>query len=157
MGGATQSVPAAAGIAAVADLSPDAAALLAPETAPRDFVAALTQKKLFIDAVRFLAHALPKREGVWWAWVSARRVSGDSPNPQVKASLDATERWIAQPNEENRRAAHAAAEKAGFGTAAGCTGLAAFLSGPSIAPPEAAAVPPGEFLSAKAVAGAIIC
>ena len=50
----------------------------------------------------------------------------------------------------------AAAEKADLGTAAGCAGLAAFFSGGSIAPPNAAAVPPGEFLTAKAVSGAVI-
>ncbi len=76
--------------------------------------------------------------------------------PKIKAALDATEKWIAQPNENNRRSAMAAAEKAELGTAAGCAGLAAFFSGGSIAPPDAAAVPPGEFLTAKAVSGAVI-
>ena len=50
----------------------------------------------------------------------------------------------------------AAAEKAELGTAAGCAGLAAFFSGESLAPRDAQAVPPGEFLAAKAVAGAVI-
>ena len=34
-------------------------------------------------------------------------------------------------------------------TPAGCAGLAAFFSGASLAPPDAAAVPPGEHLTAK--------
>ncbi|SPE38312.1 Putative secreted protein (fragment) [Candidatus Sulfopaludibacter sp. SbA3] len=64
--------------------------------------------------------------------------------------------WISQPTDEHRRAAHAAAEAAQFSTPAGCAGLAAFFSGGSLAPPDSPAVPPGEFLTAKAVSGAVI-
>src|ERR1019366_1309821 len=133
-------------ISTVAELGEEAMALLRPELHPLDFVALLMEKALYPDAVRFIAHALPKREAVWWGWVCARRASGDNPQPKIKASLEATEKWIAQPSEDNRRR----------GTAAGCAGLAAFFSGGSLAPPEAPVVPPGEFLSAKAVSGAVI-
>jgi hypothetical protein len=143
-------------ISTVAELGEEAMALLRPDLHPLDFVALLMEKALFPDAVRFVAHALPKREAVWWGWVCARRAAGENPPPKIKAALDATERWIAQPSDDNRRSAMAAAEKAELGTAAGCAGLAAFFSGGSLAPPDAPAVPPGEFLAAKAVAGAVI-
>lgn len=143
-------------ISVVAELGDEAMALLRPELHPLDFVALLMEKALFPDAVRFIAHALPKREAVWWAWVCARRAAGENPESKIKAALAATEKWIAQPDENNRRSAMAAAEKAELGTAAGCAGLAAFFSGGSIAPPNAVAVPPGEFLTAKAVSGAVI-
>jgi hypothetical protein len=143
-------------ISTVAELGEEAMALLRPEMHPLDFVALLMENALYPDAVRFIAHALPKREAVWWGWVCARRAAGDSPQPKIKASLEATEKWIAQPSEDNRRSAMAAAQKAELGTAAGCAGLAAFFSGGSLAPPEAPVVPPGEFLSAKAVSGAVI-
>ena len=143
-------------ISAVAELGEEAMALVRPDLHPLDFVATLMAKALYPDAVRFVAHALPKREAVWWGWVCARRAAGDNPLPKIKASLEATEKWIAQPSEDNRRIAMAAAQKAELGTAAGCAGLAAFFSGGSLAPPEAPVVPPGEFLSAKAVSGAVI-
>ncbi|MBZ5585801.1 MAG: hypothetical protein LAQ30_27140 [Acidobacteriia bacterium] len=143
-------------ISAAAELSEPALALVGPDTDPREYVGLLVERKLYPDAVRFLAHALPKREAVWWAWVSARRTAGEKPAPPIKAALDATERWIAQPTEPNRRAAMAAAEKAGFDNAAGCAGLGAFFSGGSLGPPELPPVPPGEYLTAKAVAGAVI-
>jgi len=143
-------------IATVAELGEEAMALLRPDLHPLDFVALLMEKALFADAVRFIAHALPKREAVWWGWVCARRAAGENPPPKIRAALDATERWVAQPNEDNRRSAMAAAQKAELGTAAGCAGLAAFFSGGSLAPPDAPAVPPGEFLAAKAVSGAVI-
>jgi hypothetical protein len=145
-----------AAISGVAELGDEAVALVRPDLHPLDFVRLLMEKALYADAVRFIAHALPKREAVWWAWVCARRSAGENPQAKIKAALDATERWIAQPNDDNRRLAMTAAQKAEVGTAAGCAGLAAFFSGGSLAPPDAPPVPPGEFLAAKAVSGAVI-
>ncbi len=156
MSGTAEEKSKTAAISSVAELSEEAAALMRAELHPQEYVALLMDKTLFADAVRFMAHALPKREGVWWAWTCARRVSGAQSPLTIEAALKACEKWIAQPNEENRRAAMAAAEKAKFSTAAGCAALAAFFSGGSLAPPDARAVPPGEYLTAKAVAGSVI-
>ncbi len=145
-----------AAIAAVAELEEQAASLVASGAAPAEYVGLLMQQKLQADAVRFLAHALPRREAVWWAWMCARSVAGEKVPPLIKASLDATEKWIAQPTDEHRRAAMDAAEKAGKGVPAGGAGLAAFFSGGSLTPPDVPAVPPGEYLAAKAVMGAVI-
>src|SRR5581483_10984656 len=63
------------------------------------------------DAIRFVACALPPREGVWWAWVSARHAAqvaaaGGKPTPPaVTEALNAVERWISQPNDDTRRGA----------------------------------------------------
>lgn len=156
MGEAAQPVSKVQAILSVAELGDEAMALVEPDSQPAEYVKLLTEKKLYPDAIRFLAHALPKREAVWWAWVSARRAAGTEPPPKIKASLQATERWIADPKEEHRRAAMAAAQAAELSTAAGCAGLAAFFTGGSLSPPEAPVVPPGEYLTAKAVTGAII-
>jgi Family of unknown function (DUF6931) len=156
MAEAPQPVSKVVAISSVAELGDEAVALLRPDLQPLEYIALLVDKHLYPDAVRFLAHALPKREAVWWAWVSARRAAGADPPPKIKASLQATERWISDPKEEHRRAAMAAAQAADLGSAAGCAGLAAFFSGGSLSPPEAPPVPPGEFLTAKAVCGAII-
>jgi hypothetical protein len=145
-----------ADICAAAELGDEAIALVSPDLKPRAFLDLLMDKEQFPDAVRFLAHCLPKREAVWWSWVCARRFCGPEPAPKFKTALDATEKWIAQPNDDNRRVAMKAAEFAGLGTPAGCAGLAAFMSGTSLAPPDLPAVPPGEHLTAKAVAGAVV-
>jgi hypothetical protein len=47
------------------------------------------------------------------------------------------------------------ADQADLGSPAGCAGLAAFVSGGSLGPPEGPVVPPAEDLTAKAVAGAV--
>jgi len=147
-----------ADICAVADLGDEASALLngaAAPPSPKDFIARLVAANLHIDAVRFLAHALPRRECVWWAWVCARKVAGAEPPLPIKNALDATERWIVQPTEEHRRAALTFGELADFGTPAGCAALAAFMTGGSLGPPEAPVIPPGEFMTAKAVSGSV--
>jgi hypothetical protein len=145
----------AAELCVLADVGEEARALLVPDDMPREFVSQLVANGLFPDAVRIIAHALPRREAVWWAWVCARKVAGAEPAPPVQAALDATERWIVQPTEENRREALLFGEAAEFGTAAGCAALAAFMSSGSLAPPEVPPVPPGEYLTAKAVSGSV--
>ena len=145
----------AAELSVLAGVGDEAKTLLSADDLPRDFIEQLLAKGLFPDAVRVIAHALPRREAVWWAWVCARKVAGAEPAPPVQAALDATERWIVQPTDENRREALLFGEAAEFGTPAGCAALAVFMSSGSLAPPELPPVPPGEFLTAKAVSGSV--
>jgi hypothetical protein len=112
-----------------------ARSLLQKEQKTRAFLPALVEAKHFIDAVKVLAHALPKREGVWWACQCCRQDPAVVKAPQAQAALEAAERWAADPSEDNRRAASATAEAAGFGTPAGCASVAAFWSGGSLGPP----------------------
>lgn len=150
------SVKTVADICKAAELEDEAMALWQDGLDPRDFIAALGEKELFVDAVRFLAHALPKRQAVWWAWVCARRAHGEEPPEDIKTTLELTGKWIAEPTEQYRRAAMQHGEAVGFGTPAGSAALAAFLSGDSLAPPDQQAVPPPKYAAAKAIGGAVI-
>jgi hypothetical protein len=137
-------------------LGDEAKALLRDGLTPAQYLAALMGAQLHLDAIRFLARALPKREAVWWACVCTRGALGDSPPPASAAALRAAERWVADPSEDNRRAAMAAAEPIGLGDPAGCAAVASFWSGGSLAPPALPVVPPGEHLTAHAAAGAVM-
>lgn len=136
-------------------LSDAAAALLRDGLSPRQFLDLLVQEKHFPDSVRFLAHALPKREAVWWGYLCARSGSG-AVAPKKLAALEAAQKWVTEPTEEHRRACLPAAEAADFGTPAGCVAVAAFWSGGSLAPPELPVVPPKDELTPGAVANAIL-
>jgi hypothetical protein len=141
----------------IAELEPEAMEMLREDQAPREFLAGLVEAEHFHDAVRFLAHLLPKRQGIFWAWTCARRVLNGEPPPHVTAALEATGRWVAEPTEENRRPMLEIAQQADLGTPAGCAALAVFFSGGSIAPPDAPQpVEPDFYTSAKAIAGSIL-
>jgi hypothetical protein len=129
--------------------------LLRPELTASQYLAALMEQQLDPDAIRFLAHALPKREAVWWACLCVRSARGTTPAAAAAALYEA-EKWAADPSEDNRRAAMSAAEVVGLSDPAGCVAAASFWSGGSLAPPNLPVVPPGEYLTAHGVAGAIL-
>jgi hypothetical protein len=150
-------IPKAALICQDIELDQSAQALLASDPAPLDFLRALSGQNLFPDAVRFLARALPKREAVWWACLSARgSVVGEQANEKLLQALDAAEAWVYKPTEPNRRQAGVAAELAGLNNAAAWAAMAAFWSEGSMTPEDTVAVPPAENLTAKAVAGSVM-
>jgi len=138
-----------------ADLGPDALALLDDGVEPEAFLRRLLQRECFPDATKYLAHALPGREAVWWGVVTVRSHLGEEAPPASAEVLSAAERWVRQPTDENRHAAMRAAE-ADMGTPASMVGVAAFMSGGSIAPIGLEAVPPPEHITGTMVASAVI-
>jgi hypothetical protein len=120
------------------------------------YLQVLIETKLYEDGLRLLAHALPKREAVWWACQCAGSVAGEPALPDRDAALAAAEAWAVDPSDTNRRAAYQAATKAGFGTPAGCAALAAFFSGGSLGPPDQPAVPPPPLVTAQLVGNGVL-
>lgn len=140
-------------------LPPEALAIAQGGTEVANAIAALEQAGLLVEASRLFAHALPRREAVWWACMCAR---GAPPPPGVvlsEADLGAregAENWVRQQSEDIRRAAMDKARAAGFQTPEAWAGAAAFWSGDNIAPPTAPQpIPPPPELTGVAVAGAI--
>jgi len=138
------------------ELGEAARALLKPNLSPAQFLDQLLEKQHHEDAVRFLAQGLPKREAVWWACHCAKAAMGTSATATAAAAIKAAEAWVVDPTEERRQAAMPAAEKAPFGTPAGCAALATFFSGGSLAPPNVPVVPPADTLTGDAVSGAVM-
>lgn len=144
-------------VAETCKLGEAARALLPQHPTAQAFLDALTQRKLEMDALRFLAHLLNKREAVWWgclcAWHLDRAQAGD----EVKAAFRAVVRWVRDPSEFNRHALQSAAEAAGdTNTPAGCLALAGFFSGGSLTGPDLPVVPPEPTLTADTVANALL-
>jgi len=142
-------------VCARASLSPNAVGMLADDGDVRGWLEKLVATGLYEDAVGFIAHVLPRREAVWWAWTCAGAVAGEQPSASDAAVLEATRLWIIQPTDENRRTAMTAAEATDFETPAGIAGFAAFLCGDTIAPPEAPPTPPDHGAAAKAIAACV--
>ena len=98
---------------------------------------------------------LPKREAIWWACLSVRHAQGSALAPNEFEALKAAVEWVLEPDEEKRRAAQSAGEKANFGTPAGCAALAVYGSGGSLGPAIYPDVKPGPYMTAQAVSGSI--
>src|SRR5438876_9565366 len=142
-------------ICQAAELSEEARDLLNDGQDGRGYVERLLALELYTDAIRFLAHALPQRAAVWWAWYGARQAHGEDPPAKIQTALDITKQWIGEPNDKNRREAMHWAREVEFRTPAGAAGLAAFFCGESIGPPDRDPVPPGEYMAAKVIAGCV--
>jgi hypothetical protein len=138
-----------------AALPPEAQAPLQGCADIGDAVARLEAGGFATEAVRVLAHALPKREGVWWACMCAVNTAPADLGEPDRLARETAELWVRQQKDEQRRAAFAHAETAGFQTPEAWAGVAAFWSGDSMAPVGLPVVPPGPGLTGTAVSGAV--
>lgn len=118
-------------------------------------VAALEADGFLVEATRCFAHALPRREAVWWAAMCARHTAPADLGEGERAALEAAEVWVRKQTDETRRTAMARAEAIGFQTPEAWTAVGAFWSGASISPVDQPPVAPPAHLTGVAVAGAV--
>ena len=124
----------------------EAAALLREGMAPREFVEALLERKLYVPGIEFMAHALPPREGIWWGCLCLQHAYGESLPAADRAAAIAAVQWVLRPGEDTRSTARTPAEAAGPMSAAGALAAAAF---------QTAAAPADPFAFARSVAKAV--
>ena len=134
-------------------LSATASAKLTPEMAPQAAVQTLLDTGDTQDALKLLARLLPKRYAVAWLCQCAR----DQPlGLEDKAGASLAEKWVREPNEDNRRAAFEFANAGGYKSLGAWLAAAAGWSGGSLAPAtQEKPVPPPEHLTARASVAAI--
>ncbi len=118
------------------ELTDEARQLLQPGLPPEAYLDRLIAQELFPDGLRFVAGWLPKPDAVRWACRCVQGLLGEQLTDGEKRAFDAALCWGAEPTEENRRAAEAAAEKNQFNGPASWLALGAFWSGGSLAPPQ---------------------
>ena len=108
-----------------------------------------------IEATRLVAHALPRREAVWWACMCATHTAPPDLSAPDREARETAEHWVRQQSDKLRRAAMAHAETAGFGTPEAWAAVAAFWSGDSMSLEGQPLVPPAPHLAGTAAAGSI--
>jgi hypothetical protein len=131
-------------------------ALLRDDLTCRQYVDLLVEHEQYSDALRFLAHALPKRAAAWWGCLCLWQASRPAPEPLVQAVFQAAVTWVLQPSEEHRRATEAPARAAGLASPAGCLGMAVFWNGGSMGRADLPPIPPPPLLTARCVAGCVL-
>jgi pSer/pThr/pTyr-binding forkhead associated (FHA) protein len=120
-----------------------------------EYLERLTKIEKLVDAMKFLAYALPRRSAVWWGRECAIAGVDGHTAPGDAEVLEAATVWVKEPSDATRRRAMSAAEAIQFATAAAWVGVGAFWSHGSMGPPNVPAVPPAPDLVGKAVSGAV--
>lgn len=132
--------------------------LALPNMSTIEFLNKLVTKNLLIEAIRYLAVALPRREAIWWACATNRLLQTDNKiavRDQIAWKL--VEDWVYNPSEEIRTESLKTAEGLGFETPGSYGAMGVFWSGGSIVPPETGQfVPPAASLTGTAVGASII-
>ena len=138
------------------ELEPALEAMLANAGLASAAVTLLAEAGRLAEAARVVAHAMPKREAVWWACMCARAVPDAVLSDHDQAALTAAEAWVRRPDDANRRASMAAANRTGFRSPEAWAAVGAFWSGGSMAPADQPDVPPADNLTGVAIAGAVL-
>lgn len=123
-----------------------------------DAVEALNQlekARLWTEAVKLVAAALPRREAVWWACMCARHTQPAAPAQTDRLALESAEAWVFKGEDSPRREGFAHAEASGFKSPEAWAAVAAFWSGDSIAPKGQHPVAPPAHVAAAAVSGSV--
>jgi hypothetical protein len=108
------------------------------------------------EAAKLMAHALPRREAVWWACMCARHTAPPELPAADHAAVEAAEQWVRQQTDEARREAFDHAQQAGFGTPEAWAAVAAFWCGDSMSPLGQPKTPPAPHLAGTAVSGCVV-
>jgi hypothetical protein len=139
-----------------AALGPEARRAVAEVETVSGLIATLAGAGFLVEAARCFAHALPRREAVWWSCMCAASTAPDDLPALDRSARDAAETWVRTQTEESRRQAMALAEALGFETPEAWAAVGAFWAGPSVAADGAPPSPPAPHMTGVAVAGAIV-
>jgi hypothetical protein len=93
----------AAEVCANFDLPNEARKLLGDNMNPQEFVSALIVNKKCLDAIDFMAHALPSREGIWWGCLCMQHALGNDLPPVDRDAAIAAVQRVMSPTEQSRR------------------------------------------------------
>jgi hypothetical protein len=137
------------------ELEPETVAILSRNPTPSQLLDELMVRGLHVDAVRYLAHALPKRESVCWGYMAIRKLVKAGGSDAERRALSAAGDWLREPSDERARLAGEAGQGSAQGTAAGMLALAVFFAGNNIGPKPEQPVKPPDNVTGALVAGLI--
>lgn len=118
------------------ELEPESAQHLTADIRPEELIHALSEARQWPDAIKVMSRALPPREAVWWACVCARQMESLADDEGELAALEAAEKWVYKPNDENRRDAFDLAQENTSKSAGTLAAISTGLSGGTIPVPE---------------------
>lgn len=141
---------------AKADLSPEGQQALAQIGHPEKLIAHLVEGGHVRDAVNALTLLLPHRQTVWWACLSARLIPDLDRRGNDMAAIAAAEAWVQTGSADHAARAGELALAGNRDAAPAWVAMAAYWSGPTIAPRGSQAVPPPPHLPGVAARSAML-
>lgn len=128
-----------------------------PEADPQDGYRKLRDSDQLVVAVRYLGQALPRLEAIAWASHLLQQWSGKvTAGVSEQQALDSVQRWLEEPGDEYRRAAHKAGERAAARSPERLLANAVFMSGGSISEPDLPPVQPPQQVCGSLAASAVL-
>lgn len=144
-------------LAELLGLDPAAAETAQDGMTADDWIAALTDAKLFLPAARVRAHLLDRRAAVWWACHCLETEGTIERIPAgQRAAYETARAWVISPTETLRRQAESAAislRNRGIGAN---LANAVFWSGSTLGPIESDPIPPDPTLTGTAITNALL-
>ncbi len=137
------------------ELNEEAESVVNENVTPAGNIEALIDAGMYYDAVKLLAHGLPKREAIWWSCLVSRQVQTPETDEDNINALIAAETWARDPSEENRLRCRTLAEKTKHKTPASWAAMAACWSTGSMAEEGQPEIQTPEYLYAHAVSGSV--
>ncbi|WP_031500526.1 DUF6931 family protein [Bryobacter aggregatus] len=137
-------------------LKPPATHYLPHAQDARHYAELLVQNNLWMPALNYMSHAIPPREGVWWAWFCARKAVLPTATPEEIQALQVAETWIAKPTDENRFAARDYAALIPSGSPPQCVLEAIAFLGELEDPVTGNKSPAIPYMSSKFIAAAVV-
>ncbi|HUB80520.1 MAG TPA: hypothetical protein VMB03_17065 [Bryobacteraceae bacterium] len=139
-----------------AGVSDPAKALAQEDSTPGSYLENLQKQELHQDAIKFQAYKMPTDAGIKWASASIKELRSPESKQQKDETLDAVDAWVKAPGDETRFAAKKAADNAKKSDASKLAALAVFMSGGSLAPPNAPHTPPPQYSAQKLISGSLV-
>lgn len=133
---------------------------ITPRATFQTVLQSLINHQYWFDAAMMLSHAMPQREAVWWAakvceeYLDHCKIEGGAREDEMRVLLSAR-RWVREPEEDNRMAAHVAASSIPNRLPSHWAGMAVFWATGNITPDAGVVTPPPPYLYARGVSAAI--
>jgi hypothetical protein len=131
-------------------------ALLRSEDTPREYFDRLRAARLLADARQILAHGLPRRRALWWAYTCACDAAAGRLPGNVQAIVELARRAIVDASDDNRQATqvlgHPDLDDHPMVT---CLAMAVFFGGGSISAPHLPFVGPKPFVVPRLVSSVV--
>ena len=138
-----------------AGVSDPARALAQDDSTPSSYLDSLEKQELYQDAVKFQAYKMPADAGIKWGSAVIKELRSPESKQQKDEPLDAVDTWVKAPGDQPRFAAKTAADNAKKNDASKLLALAVFMSGGSLAPPNAPETPPPKYSAQKLISASV--